>query len=73
MPILEGYMGQYINFGTIALVSKKRRLSQSFHCSHTQSMDEDEGSDKNLDMKLPCIHQAQHGCLSEAFVHNDMQ
>ena len=61
-PILEGYMGQYINFSTITLVSKKRRLRQvahihicvqtcrSFCCSHAQSRDVDEGSVQNLDM-----------------------
>ena len=40
---------------------------QSFRCSHMQSMDVDEDSNQNLDIKFRWIRQ--HGRLKESVVH----
>ena len=46
----------------------RRRLTRAFCCSHTQSMNVDEDSTQNLDLRLCWKHQ--YGCLLEEFVQD---
>ena len=60
VPVLHSWVQLHLRWASIEILvlilvsskgSDKSALTcQGFHCSHTQSMDVDEGSDPNLDL-----------------------